>query len=116
MELLLHEYARKVIINDISHGVAAFWRALLDHTDALCAAITGAKLTMDEWHRQREIQRSPEGHDDVTLGFSTFFLNRTNRSGILNGGVIGGKAQTGPWKGSDMSGWNAIRPVPMMYP
>ena len=27
-----------------------------------------------------------------------FFLNRTNRSGILNAGIIGGRDQTGPWK------------------
>lgn len=98
MELLLHEYVRKIYINDISAGVAAFWRSLLDDTDALCAAISKAKLSMPEWHRQREIQREPAQHDDLTLGFSTFFLNRTNRSGILNAGVIGGKEQTGKWK------------------
>jgi DNA adenine methylase len=32
------------------------------------------------------------------LGFATFYLNRTNRSGILNGGIIGGRDQTGQWK------------------
>jgi DNA adenine methylase len=98
MELLLHEYVRKVYINDISAGVAAFWRSVLDNTDALCAAITRAKLTMREWEKQREVQRRPDEHDDLALGYSTFFLNRTNRSGILNAGVIGGKAQTGEWK------------------
>ncbi|PND37956.1 DNA methyltransferase [Paucibacter aquatile] len=98
LELLLQEYVRKIYINDISAGVAAFWRSVLDNTDALCAAISGASVTMDEWYRQREIQRQPDQHDDLTLGFSTFFLNRTNRSGILNAGVIGGKAQTGKWK------------------
>lgn len=98
MELLLHEYVRKVYINDISAGVAAFWRSVLDNTDALCSAISKAKLSMPEWHRQRAIQQRPESHDDLALGFSTFFLNRTNRSGILNAGVIGGKDQTGKWK------------------
>lgn len=98
IELLLHEYVRKIYINDISAGVAAFWRSVLDDTDALCSAIRSAKLTMDEWHKQREIQRHPGETDDLTLGFSTFYLNRTNRSGILGAGVIGGKAQTGTWK------------------
>ena len=98
MELLLHEYVRKVYINDISAGVAAFWRSVLHNTDAICAAITNAQLSMDEWSKQREIQRQPGSHDDLALGFSTFFLNRTNRSGILNAGVIGGKEQTGKWK------------------
>ena len=98
MELLLHEYVRKICINDISAGVAAFWRSVLNNTDAICAAISSAQLTMDEWYKQREIQRQPGNQDDLALGFSTFFLNRTNRSGILNAGVIGGKEQTGKWK------------------
>jgi DNA adenine methylase len=37
-------------------------------------------------------------HDNLAVGFATFFLNRTNRSGILNAGIIGGRDQTGPWK------------------
>jgi DNA adenine methylase len=98
MELLLQEYVRKIYINDISAGVAAFWRSVLDQTDELCAAITDTKVTIDEWHRQREIHTRPDEHDDLRLGFSTFFLNRTNRSGILTAGVIGGKEQKGTWK------------------
>lgn len=98
MELVLHEYARKVYINDISAGVAAFWRSVLDDTDALCARIKKTKVTMKEWYRQKEIQKQADEHDDLVLGFSTFFLNRTNRSGILAAGVIGGKAQEGKWK------------------
>jgi DNA adenine methylase len=98
LELVLHEFVKKVYINDISAGVAAFWRSVLDNTDALCAMISSANLTMDEWRKQRDIQNRPEEHDDLTLGFSTFFLNRTNRSGILAAGVIGGKEQKGIWK------------------
>ena len=41
---------------------------------------------------------NPDDHDDLALGFAMFFLNRTNRSGILNAGVIGGRDQSGPWK------------------
>lgn len=53
---------------------------------------------MDEWFRQKDIINNPKDHDLLTIGFSTFFLNRTNRSGILKGGVIGGKNQEGKWK------------------
>lgn len=98
MELLLQEYARKIYINDISAGVGAFWRSVLDDADALCAIIRKTKITMDEWYRQKEIQAEPDRHDDLALGFSTFFLNRANRSGILAAGVIGGKEQNGKWK------------------
>jgi DNA adenine methylase len=53
---------------------------------------------MRTWQTQREIQNSPKSHSRLELGFSTFFLNRTTRSGILEGGVIGGKNQDGFWK------------------
>ena len=55
-------------------------------------------MTVEGWKRQREIFRHPAGHDQLALGFATFFLNRCNRSGILSGGVIGGLGQTGQWK------------------
>jgi DNA adenine methylase len=98
LELLLHEYVRKIYINDISAGVAAFWRSVLNETDGLCSMIQSARLTMPEWRRQRKIQNHPDDYDDLALGFSTFYLNRTNRSGILGAGVIGGKEQLGKWK------------------
>ncbi|HWY49779.1 MAG TPA: hypothetical protein VNX70_20495, partial [Bryobacteraceae bacterium] len=55
-------------------------------------------LTVVQWDKQKLIMDNPSDHDDLDLGFATFFLNRTNRSGILNGGIIGGRDQTGPWK------------------
>lgn len=96
--LLLDEYASHVHINDLSRPVFAFWNCVLNATEELCRRIHDTAVTMDEWHRQRAVL---EAANDVTLedlGFATFFLNRTNRSGILWGGVIGGKGQTGQWK------------------
>jgi DNA adenine methylase len=34
----------------------------------------------------------------MDLGFSTFYLNRCNRSGVLSAGVIGGLQQRGRWR------------------
>lgn len=98
MELVLQEFARKIYINDISAGIGAFWRSVLNDTDALCSKISKVKVTVDEWRKQRSILQDADQHDDLTLGFATFFLNRTNRSGILSAGVIGGKNQDGKWK------------------
>lgn len=98
MELVLQEYAKRVYINDISDGVSAFWRSILDNTDSICALIHNTNVTIEEWHRQKNVQNNPSEYDDLELGFSTFFLNRTNRSGILGAGVIGGKSQSGKWK------------------
>ena len=55
-------------------------------------------VTMETWQKQHELQKHKGELDLLELGFSTFFLNRTNRSGILSGGVIGGKGQQGKYK------------------
>lgn len=81
IELLLHEYVSHIYINDISPSVGAFWRCVLDRTDELCGLIHSTRVTMKEWRRQREIQTQTKLSDDLELAFSTFFLNRTNRSG-----------------------------------
>jgi DNA adenine methylase len=64
----------------------------------LIERVRSTKLTIDEWQAQRDIQAQKKFASIIDLGFSTFFLNRTNRSGILTAGVIGGKDQSGPWK------------------
>jgi DNA adenine methylase len=98
LELLFQEYVERIHINDVSRPVHAFWKAVLDHTEALSKLVLDTKLTVTAWDKQRKIIEKPKEHDALALGFATFFLNRTNRSGILNGGIIGGRDQTGPWK------------------
>jgi DNA adenine methylase len=97
LSLLFEEYASHIHINDLNRSVAAFWRVVLADPDALCRLIRSAPATMTEWRRQKAIQAAPNP-DDLDLAFSTFYLNRTARSGIISGGVIGGQDQTGPWK------------------
>lgn len=98
MELLVLEYASHVHINDINPAVWAFWHAVITDTDSLCRLIHDTTVTVDEWRSQKEVQKNPEQYSLTELGFSTFFLNRCNRSGILNAGVIGGLQQNGKWK------------------
>jgi DNA adenine methylase len=96
--LLFEEYVQSVVINDISRSLYAFWHSVLNDTDSLCKLIYDVSVTMHEWHYERSVQENQNNYSLLELGFSTFFLNRTNRSGILRGGVIGGKAQNGKWK------------------
>lgn len=97
LALLFEEYASTIHINDLSRPIYAFWYSVLNDCDALCRRIERVNITMREWRRQRAIyeQRDTAALDE--LGFAAFFLNRTNRSGIINGGVIGGQRQDGEW-------------------
>lgn len=98
LSLLFDKYAGKIKINDKDRSIYAFWYSVLNNADELCRLISDTPVTMDVWQAQHELQKHKEDADLLELGFSTFFLNRTNRSGILNGGVIGGKEQTGNYK------------------
>jgi DNA adenine methylase len=98
LELLFHEYVADIYINDISRPVYAFWKSTLDHTERLIKLICDTPLTVQMWDKQKRVLTQAPEQDDLALGFAMFFLNRTNRSGILNGGIIGGRDQTGPWK------------------
>jgi len=98
LSLLFEEYASKIHINDIDRSIYAFWHCVLNETDALCRLIEDTPVNMDVWNVQREVQTHKQEAELLELGFSTFFLNRTNRSGILKGGVIGGKNQEGKFK------------------
>lgn len=97
LALLYEEYADRIHINDLNRSVHAFWEACLTNTEALCRRIHDTPVTMEEWKRQRDVQTA-EDPDPLDLAFSTFFLNRTNRSGIIGAGVIGGNSQDGEWK------------------
>ena len=98
LSLLYSKHAGRIKINDIDRSIYAFWYCVLNETEALCRMISDTPVTMENWHAQHEIQREKDTVDLLSLGFSTFFLNRTNRSGILSGGVIGGKDQSGEFK------------------
>lgn len=99
LSLLFEGHVAQIHLNDLDRAVWAFWRSVLYHTDELIDRITSTPVTVEVWESQRKLQFAKESAGVVDLGFSTFFLNRTNRSGIIHsGGIIGGKAQGGPWK------------------
>jgi DNA adenine methylase len=98
LTLLFSEHVKHIHINDIDQNIYAFWHSVLNDAEQLCKLIHDTPVTVDVWLEQREIKRAPENSSLLKRGFATFFLNRTNRSGILNGGIIGGFEQTGNWK------------------
>lgn len=98
LALLIDGYASKIIINDFDRSIYAFWYSVLNHTDELCDLIENTPINIDQWYIQKNIQIHKETANLFELGFSTLFLNRTNRSGILKAGVIGGLKQNGNYK------------------
>ena len=98
LSLLFNEYVRDIYINDKDISIYAFWYSVLHESEALCKLIEDTPINVETWHKLKEIQSNKENVDLLNLGFSTFFLNRTNRSGILKAGVIGGYDQTGNYK------------------
>ncbi|RTV75098.1 DNA adenine methylase [Pseudomonas aeruginosa] len=98
LELLLTDVVSKIHINDLNVGVFNFWSNVLLHTEQFIEKIYSCSLNMEEWYVQRGIFNSPSDHSGFDIGFAFFYLNRTNRSGIINGGVIGGYDQTGNYK------------------
>lgn len=96
LHLLFRGYASRLYLNDIDRGVVAFWRAALHHTERFARRIEKIPLTVPEWDCQKEVLHTERMGFD--LGFAFFYLNRTNRSGIMNGGIIGGRNQEGEWR------------------
>jgi DNA adenine methylase len=96
LKLLLDGYVTHIHINDIDPAIHAFWYSVLNHSEELCERISTAKVSITQWYRQRAIH-SRKTSDKLGLAFATLFLNRTNRSGIITGGVIGGEDQAGDY-------------------
>lgn len=97
IELLLNGVVNQIVINDYDKGIWSFWKAVLTETDRFINEIRNVPLTIYEWERQHEICINHNDRYSFELGFATFYMNRTNRSGIIKGGVIGGLEQTGNW-------------------
>lgn len=98
IELLVREYVDQIYLNDADPHIFAFWHCLINQTDTLVRMVADAKVDIPEWKKQKEIFDNFSDHTLLEIGFSMFFLNRCNRSGILGGRPIGGLNQTGPWK------------------
>ena len=98
MELLLRNVVSRIVINDYDKAVCSFWKAILTETDRFVEEIRTVPLTVDEWQKQHEILVTQNDKYSFELGFAAFYLNRTNRSGIIKGGVIGGQEQAKDWK------------------
>lgn len=99
LSLLYGGFVQDIHLNDVDAGIWAFWHSMLNYTDDFIYRVEKTPLTVDEWRRQRAVVLEEDADRPVDLGFANFFLNRTNRSGIIkSGGLIGGLEQKGNYK------------------
>lgn len=99
IELLARAAVERIALNDFDRRVYAAWWAILNRTDEFISRIQTAKVDVETWHACRTlVMENRLDGDLLDLGFATYFLNRTNRSGVIIGaGPIGGYQQTGKW-------------------
>lgn len=98
IELLLSKKISNIHLNDSDFGIYSFWHSVIKRPDELCKMISTASLTVEEWRKRKSIVKNYDKRKKLELGFSVFFLNRCNKSGVLSAGVIGGLDQTGNYK------------------
>jgi len=97
LNLLFSEYVSKLILNDADRNIYLFWRSILFDTERFVRLLNDTPISIDEWKKHRQILKNSEGYSELEIAFSTFYLNRCNRSGILYAGPIGGQLQSGKW-------------------
>ncbi|WP_371865717.1 DNA adenine methylase [Dictyobacter kobayashii] len=88
--LLDQKIVSSAILVDIDPWITSFWQMLFFHTEQLIEDINNIDVTVETWERLR---RTPP----LTIrqeALYCFFFNRTCYSGILHGGIIGGKTQS----------------------
>lgn len=99
LNMLFNGIFSRIHINDFDYNIYALWYSILNHSEELISKIEETPISIEEWHKQQTIYKLGRSLSVVDLGFATFFLNRTNRSGIIfKAGPIGGIDQTGNYK------------------
>ena len=97
LKLLFSGDVEQLVLNDIDYHIYSFWKSSIEYTDEMCNMIDQCEINMETWNEQKNIYCTASCHTLLEVGFATFFLNRCNVSGVIQGGPIGGKKQTGKY-------------------
>ncbi len=98
LRLLFEGYVERIYINDFDKAIYAFWVSILNRTEEFCEWLKNVDISVDTWNKYKEIQRNIDNSSLFEIAKSTYYLNRTNISGVIKGGIIGGQEQTGKYK------------------
>lgn len=100
IDLLINGFVDEIILNYYDIAIYSVWHSILYDTERLLSTIENVTIDINEWKKQKSIYSSLKDSDEYSfeLAFATFFLNRTNVSGVITGGPIGGIDQRGKYK------------------
>jgi len=98
LRLLFEEYVDRIYINDFDESIYSFWKTIVEDADSFCSWISDVDVSMETWHQSKKVLKTAHGISCFKRAKATFFLNRTNVSGVIKGGVIGGLRQQGKYK------------------
>lgn len=102
LDLLRLGFIDRAVLVERDPLIYAFWWCVFNRADELCAAVEACPVTLQTWH---DLQPT-RGIDDpskssfslLQLGLAGLFFNRTNFSGIIGAGPIGGQQQASAYK------------------
>lgn len=97
LSLLFANRVRQIVINDLDKAIYSFWRAVTENSEKFSKKIIKTPITVSEWKKQKKIYLN-QNAKIFDRGFATFFLNRTNRSGVMNAWPIGGIEQNSEYR------------------
>lgn len=98
LKLLYNEYVNEIYINDLDKSIYCLWKTLIENNLVFCDWLEDVEVSIENWQFYKSIQQNTDQHKDIDIAKSTFFLNRTNISGVIKGGIIGGQEQKGKYK------------------
>lgn len=98
LKLLLNNDVKRIVINDFDYAIYSFWYCVLHKSEQLCDFVCNIPLTLDEWDKQHYIYTHQTEYSQIEIAKAILFLNRTNVSGVITGGMIGGRSQSEKYK------------------
>lgn len=98
LHLLMDGYVSKIHLNDLDEWVYAFWYTILNNKDEFCRWLKNVTINIDTWRTYKDMLSHSFNLTQFEKAQAFFFLNRTNVSGVIKGGVIGGLLQKGKYK------------------
>lgn len=102
LDLLRLGFIDRAVLVERDPLVYAFWWCVFNVSAELCAAVEACPVSLDTWHALQPIRDIDDPRKSsytlLQIGLAGLFFNRTNFSGIIGAGPIGGQLQASSYK------------------